>query len=578
MARRQKFKKIIKTLACLLPWAWCLSFRNKITNSLEKNVSLIPQLEVAVMIEDEGKLCFGYNCAWFTAVAVLSLCANTSVLIISHCPTGAPSVFADMPGVSFICHRGLLSENALTALLAHARSEYIFIAQPGDLPVVPNMKAHIAQIKRGLRHQLASRGGTYMENILEMRAIARRESTHAFTYWVGANVNACDSAWMTLPSDPCHWQLSDFVAFLQFLRAAAVNNVISESIPISYLDAISDVLTCQTNDFPTSSEKVIGMFCEVLRDFSVVPRHTQQAAQIWRAYNCEKYTSSKKDVCFVVPFLPSEASDVTLSDLLRDLSLVDVRTEVILVQDCTSHRSGTAFTANNSGVLQVLSPLISAGGARNFGTNFCVADYIMYIDDDDRIDSQCLTDSIRKAISEYTEIMFLPYQIAYKEMTELVVMGMWPQDRNILQQKIPDAVKFLYTTAYPWTKLTKRSVIQNTGGPFTHTRVHNDIYFHWRIHREANKFTFATCSVVTHIKYDTTTSISSLRGENRFDALIAFQLMMDEFCSVNTSDMSCSKLKRTIKSVGEWNMKKMSNFHRHSFQQGIDDLLQVQSM
>lgn len=122
-----------------------------------------------------------------------------------------------------------------------------------------------------------------------------------------------------------------------------------------------------------------------------------------------------------------------------------------------------------------------AGVARNLGMTKARGDYYLFLDGDDFFEAEMLEKSMKKIQEDDADICLFDAQLFFEE-TETVQKPDTYLKRKLVPQQIPFEGKsypyiFNVSTASPWNKLIKKSLVDQYEIQFMPTQRCNDVYF-----------------------------------------------------------------------------------------------------
>lgn len=171
-----------------------------------------------------------------------------------------------------------------------------------------------------------------------------------------------------------------------------------------------------------------------------------------------------------------------------------------------------------------------AGVARNRGLEIAQGDYVIFLDGDDYFEPTLLEDAYTAITKADADIcVFGAYQLndktgEVKPMNNACRVDLCPNAPTFNRHTNPDNI-FCFTTPAPWTKMFKRSFIEEHHLRFQDTRSANDLRFVFTALATADRITVIDKKLVTYRRQNSS-SLQSTQGKDPFafyNALISLR-------------------------------------------------------
>ena len=232
------------------------------------------------------------------------------------------------------------------------------------------------------------------------------------------------------------------------------------------------------------------------------------------AYNCVQY-------------LP-QCIDSLLNQTFHDF-------ELIIIDDGSTDGTfelAKQYEKSHSCITAIQQPHKFAGVARNHGLEAARGDYVIFLDGDDYFEPTLLEDSYSAITNTDADIcVFGAYQLnnktgEVKPMNHTCRVNLCPNTPTFNHLTNPRNI-FCFTTPAPWTKMFKRSFIEEHRLQFQDTRSANDLRFVFTALAIADKITAIDKRLVTYRKQNNS-SLQSTQANDPFAFYQALISLRDE--------------------------------------------------
>lgn len=209
----------------------------------------------------------------------------------------------------------------------------------------------------------------------------------------------------------------------------------------------------------------------------------------WNAYLLEKtakfrlkYGGSAPLVSIVMPVYNAEKYIEQALDSLLEQSVKYI--EIIAVDDGSTDGSLDIlkrYAAKDQRISVYTQENQYAGAARNLGMSHAKGEYLLFLDSDDFFDKDLVKDTYYKAKKDQADIVLFGAR-HYNDQTGEYSSGNYldlsyaPEKEPFCRKDCPDTI-FQIGSDCPWTKLFKRTFIEETGLQFQKLYNANDIFF-----------------------------------------------------------------------------------------------------
>lgn len=244
----------------------------------------------------------------------------------------------------------------------------------------------------------------------------------------------------------------------------------------------------------------------------------------------DSYYQAKKeiDLTIVVPVFNCE-------DLLRETlnhltKIKRISTEIFLMDDGSTdaskeicqefadkHNSFFFFKQKNKG----------AGVARNALIPLIHSKYAYFLDADDTLDVNALSEAVEFANAGNHDLTLFKYKIHFFEKN--IYKEMFDSDKKIwselLKAKSNKEKQILASGMinYPWIRIIKTSLLHDENIFFGKTVVHNDVPYHWHSIISAKNIGVFNKSVCNHRKFDKRAQITNISDKRRMMVFEAYR-------------------------------------------------------
>lgn len=216
------------------------------------------------------------------------------------------------------------------------------------------------------------------------------------------------------------------------------------------------------------------------------------------------------------------------------LSLTVLRTEILLVDDCSTDSSAAIIKKlddENPQLTGLYHPTRQgAGVARNEGFGQAQGRYTMFFDADDEVDADAVSEAVTRLDHTGADLAMMPY--LYHRSSDETDQSMNRLDQDVWQEylagspfrlaHLSEVPRLLQFSNYPWNKIVRTATYRRTGLEFGRTLVHNDILGHWHVLLFARWILLLDRVVCTHVVRNEGWNLTNRQSRTRlslFDAL-----------------------------------------------------------
>ncbi|PSS46522.1 glycosyltransferase family 2 protein [Enterobacter sp. FS01] len=278
------------------------------------------------------------------------------------------------------------------------------------------------------------------------------------------------------------------------------------------------------------------------------------------------------DLTVVIPVYNCE--DLIAESLDSVLKISALKFDILIIDDGSSDGTAEicqAYAEKYKNIQFYKQGNKGAGRARNSVIPLCTGRYTFFLDADDIVNANALEASVKKAIAENSDLLFMRYRIEYFE--EKSSRGMFNADTKLWESfsnqenhiSLKSQVAALIN--YPWNRIIKTNLIHDENIFFGPTVVHNDIPYHWHSIIAAKKISFTDQEVCTHRKFskrDQITNISDSRRLMVFEALRYTQERIMQYPEFSTIKQQWAAFSSELI---DWAKDRIPDEHQGSFTQ-----------
>lgn len=191
----------------------------------------------------------------------------------------------------------------------------------------------------------------------------------------------------------------------------------------------------------------------------------------------------KYAISIIIPLYNNEEFIEQCLDTLLDQTFKDF--EIIVVDDGSSDNSliiAQEYESKHDFIKVLQQENQYAGVARNLGMKHAQGEYLLFLDSDDFFEPTMLEKTYNKAIQTDSDIVlfsgnkYFNKTGRYRGFSALLRKAFLPA-REVFSPRDEDIFIYQITTPCPWTKLFKKSFIDNLNLEFSNTPNVNDFYF-----------------------------------------------------------------------------------------------------
>lgn len=256
---------------------------------------------------------------------------------------------------------------------------------------------------------------------------------------------------------------------------------------------------------------------------------------------CEgDYMSDEASKIVVSVVIPVHNAAEYISDTLTAvLSQTLKEIEIIVIDDCSTDNTLDIIRdiSQKDERVQIIGNVanLGGGGSRNVGLDIAVGEYIIFLDDDDYIESDMLEKMSAHAAETQVDMVvcrcqsFDPHSGIYAPMVESIRADLLPREAVFQPQDI--ATDFFRAFVWwPWDKLFRREAIISSGLRFQEIRTTNDLFFVCAFTLIARNISVLDDVLISHT-INRSDSLSATRADSHrcaLNALIALKEFMQQ--------------------------------------------------
>jgi len=238
---------------------------------------------------------------------------------------------------------------------------------------------------------------------------------------------------------------------------------------------------------------------------------------------------SQYKVTVVIPYFNSEAYIRRCLESVISQSLTDI--QIICVDDGSTDNSTnivSSIAENDERVILLSQPNGGAGKARNLAFDYIKGDYVLFLDADDFLSTEALSEAFSLAIEDNSDVVVMK-SYAFEDGVE---ENYWTQKNCIRFDLLPRERKFKLSEIrkdifsafiwWPWDKLIKKELIKKKSLYFQELRTTNDLLFVFSAMFLASSISITKNSLVFHRISSSSLSVTRQKSWTNFiQALIA---------------------------------------------------------
>ncbi len=248
------------------------------------------------------------------------------------------------------------------------------------------------------------------------------------------------------------------------------------------------------------------------------------------------------DLTVIIPVHNASSTIAGIVDEFQSMS--DLRTEIILVDDCSTDESKQIITDLDDRYDDVTAMFHrrnhGAGVARNTGFAASTGRYTLFFDADDIPHAEAIAAAVPSLDDTGADLAVMPYRYRRGALTKHESMNshdieIWDSyvggaGHRLLQ--LDEAPRLLRFSNYPWNKIHRTETYREAGIRFGSTPVNNDILGHWYAFLFASTILLIDQEICTHIVLGEGANLSNRHSRVRLSLFDAFDETYDLLESV----------------------------------------------
>lgn len=228
--------------------------------------------------------------------------------------------------------------------------------------------------------------------------------------------------------------------------------------------------------------------------------------------------------------IPSQNPDINFFINIRSLVKIHPDWQVIVVDDCSTRKIADVFDAAPNLLILRNDAAQGAGASRNKGIDHASGKYIVFMDDDDFMDWDVVSEiigvldampNVDMSVSYYNILLngkLSPAHLVDRQILEEVLSA------NRQRSAVLDGnEKLLRLTNFPWNKVYRGDFVRKIKLRFSDTAVQNDIHAHWQSMLKASRILVTSRVQCTKIQNDGASRISNTADHRRLQAFAALR-------------------------------------------------------
>ncbi|MFJ5161286.1 glycosyltransferase family 2 protein [Pantoea sp. NPDC088449] len=286
----------------------------------------------------------------------------------------------------------------------------------------------------------------------------------------------------------------------------------------------------------------------------------------------EDYSKSypKLDLTIVMPVYNCE--DLIAESIESVLKISNLKYNLLIIDDGSSDRTAEIcqnYANNHKNINFYMQVNKGAGRARNSIIPLCTGKYTFFLDADDVINANGLENSVKKAITDDADLLFMKYRIEFFE--EKKSRGMFNGDLQLWDSlsKDDNATSIKKNVAalinYPWNRIIKTNFLHDKNIFFGSTVVHNDVLYHWHSIIAAKKISYIDQEVCTHRKFSQRDQITNISDSRRLMVFEALRYTQEQITKQPDFHKIKSQWETFSTELIQWAEKRIPNEHKDSF-------------
>lgn len=261
----------------------------------------------------------------------------------------------------------------------------------------------------------------------------------------------------------------------------------------------------------------------------------------------------------------------TLKEMLDQLSGQSCPFDIVIVDDCSTDDTISmleAVKANSNLPLEIIrnTSNVGPGPSRNTGVERCKTKYFSFLDADDFIKPNYVS-NLTKIIQNEFDVAVFKYDIATNrrqkhtavmhETDERCLAPFWVED-DVLLTEPKHIWALLPMTAFPWNKVYSKSFYERIGATFPARRLQEDLLPHWQVLMSAQTvfFDYSMPSLLTHYEIDDGNRATNAQS---FERLEAYEDLKDILVAIQARSkeeqaMLVRRLTNSVRGLDRWIM------------------------
>lgn len=239
--------------------------------------------------------------------------------------------------------------------------------------------------------------------------------------------------------------------------------------------------------------------------------------------------------------MPSYNAEQWIVQALESVrSFAGLNADIIVVDDKSTDNTVSLvskFAEQDKRVNLVCLPEnIGPGAARNAGLKQANGEYVIFFDADDIMIGENVKDAISLLDKYEADVAVLSYiqcssrnTSLFSKMTDVDedLFGTISRGSDFRIFKLEHYPQIIRTTNFPWNKIFRRSVFQNTGLAFPEYRLHEDILPCWHLFMHAKEIIYLNKPVGYHFVSPFGANETNKKTRQRLEVFIAFNEVSD---------------------------------------------------
>ena len=288
---------------------------------------------------------------------------------------------------------------------------------------------------------------------------------------------------------------------------------------------------------------------------------------------CKEYDAAylNKDLAIVIPIY--NCIDL-FPQLMESLLKLSISNEIFLIDDGST--DGTTelcqqYAESNPHVFCFSQSNKGAGVARNSVIPLITARYTYFVDADDEVDINALTEAVNFGIINNHDLVLAKYKIHFHDKD--TYRGMWNADETLWTQlKLADTnndKKALSASLinYPWNRVIKTKLLHDENIFFGKTVVHNDVPYHWHSIISAKNIGIYDNAICYHRKFETRQQITNITDVRRLMVLEAYRYTNELIKGYDDYSLVFQSWEKFVRDLINWAKSRIPEDHLISYNQ-----------